>query len=187
MWWHTVTHGKGKWRGNWRIEWVAKTLHTTSEHGVPGITTADTHTSAASSRLNWHPTLVEMDSSVSPKDEILVSARVPSHFIWPVRIFEAVLVCCLKALRIPDVSGRWRWMGGFTHRQLNLSKEFQIFFGSVLSGEKRNILRPNYDVDFSDESYEVTYWVVNPIGIWVLLYEYCLVYVFDRKWFLGKF
>jgi len=78
-------------------------------------------------------------------------------------------------------------MGGFTHRQLNLSKEFQIFFGSVLSGEKRNILRPNYDVDFSDESYEVTYWVVNPIGIWVLLYEYCLVYVFDRKWFLGKF
>ena len=33
-------------------QWVASTLHTTSEHGVSGITTADVHTSAASSRLN---------------------------------------------------------------------------------------------------------------------------------------
>ena len=31
------------------------TLHTTSEHGVSSITTADAHTSAASSRLNWRP------------------------------------------------------------------------------------------------------------------------------------
>jgi hypothetical protein len=31
---------------------VASTLHTTSEHGVSSITTADAHTSAASSRLN---------------------------------------------------------------------------------------------------------------------------------------
>ena len=53
IWWHTVTHGKGKWRGNWRMEWVASTLHTTSEHGVSSITTADAHTSAASSLLNW--------------------------------------------------------------------------------------------------------------------------------------
>jgi hypothetical protein len=45
----------GKWRGNWRMEWVASTLHTTSEHGVSSITTADAHTSAASSRLNWRP------------------------------------------------------------------------------------------------------------------------------------
>ena len=53
MWWHTVTHGRG--RGNWRMEWIASTLHTTSEHGVSSITTADAHTSAASSRLNWRP------------------------------------------------------------------------------------------------------------------------------------
>jgi hypothetical protein len=44
-----------KWRGNWRMEWVASTLQTTSEHGVSSITTADAHTSAANSRLNWHP------------------------------------------------------------------------------------------------------------------------------------
>ena len=56
--WNGMAHGyagEGKWRGNWRLEWVASTLHTTSEHGVSGITTADAHTSAASSRLNWGP------------------------------------------------------------------------------------------------------------------------------------
>jgi len=56
--WNVMAHGdawEGKWRGNWRMEWVASTLHTTSEHGVSNITTADAHTSAASSRLNWRP------------------------------------------------------------------------------------------------------------------------------------
>ena len=37
------------------MEWVASSLHTTSEHGVSSITTADAHTLAASSRLNWRP------------------------------------------------------------------------------------------------------------------------------------
>jgi len=53
-----MAHGngrKGKWRGNYWKEWVASTLHTTSEHGASNITTADAHTSAASSRLNWRP------------------------------------------------------------------------------------------------------------------------------------
>ena len=53
-----MAHGdarEGKWKGNKRMEWVAGTLHTTSEHGVSSITTADAHTSAASSRLNWRP------------------------------------------------------------------------------------------------------------------------------------
>ena len=56
--WNVMAHGdarEGKWRGIWRMEWVASTLHTTSEHGVSSITTADAHTSAASSRLNWRP------------------------------------------------------------------------------------------------------------------------------------
>jgi len=53
-----MAHGdarEGKWRGNWRMEWVASTLHTTSEHGVSSINTADAHISAASSWLNWRP------------------------------------------------------------------------------------------------------------------------------------
>jgi len=56
--WNVMAHGdarEGNWRRNWRMEWVACTLHTISEHGVSNITTADAHTSAASSRLNWRP------------------------------------------------------------------------------------------------------------------------------------
>jgi len=47
--WNVMAHGdarEGKWRGNWRMEWVASTLNTTSEHGVSSITTiatADAH------------------------------------------------------------------------------------------------------------------------------------------------
>jgi hypothetical protein len=56
--WNVMAHGdarEGKWRGNWRMEWVSSTLHTNSEHGVSTITTADAHTSAPNSRLNWLP------------------------------------------------------------------------------------------------------------------------------------
>jgi len=57
--WNLMAHGEAQEgevkRGNWQMEWVASTLHTTSEHGVSSITTADAHTSAASSRLNWRP------------------------------------------------------------------------------------------------------------------------------------
>jgi hypothetical protein len=56
--WNVMAHGEareGKWRGNWRMEWIASTLHTTSEHGVSSITTADVRTSSASNRLNWRP------------------------------------------------------------------------------------------------------------------------------------
>jgi len=56
--WNVMAHSdtqEGKWRGNWQMQWVASTLHTTSEHGVSSITTADAHTSAASCQLNWPP------------------------------------------------------------------------------------------------------------------------------------
>jgi hypothetical protein len=56
--WNVIVHGdarEGKWRCTWRMEWVASTLRTTSERGVSSITTADAHTSAASSPLNWRP------------------------------------------------------------------------------------------------------------------------------------
>ena len=46
---------EGKWRRNWWMEWIASTLHTPSEHGASSITTADVHTSAASSQLKWRP------------------------------------------------------------------------------------------------------------------------------------
>ena len=56
--WNVMVHGDAreeKWKGNWRMELVASTLHTTSEHGLSSIITADAHTSVASSRVNWCP------------------------------------------------------------------------------------------------------------------------------------
>jgi hypothetical protein len=35
------------------MDWIVSSLHTTSNHGVSSITTADAHAAAASSRLNW--------------------------------------------------------------------------------------------------------------------------------------
>ena len=86
--WNVMAHDgvrDGKWRGNWRMEWVASTLHTTSEHGVSSITTADAHTWAASSRLNWRPP-ADLNGLVRfAERRNLVSARVSSHFNWPLR------------------------------------------------------------------------------------------------------
>jgi hypothetical protein len=80
--WNVMAHDdarEGKWRGNWRIEWVASTLHTTSEHGVSSITTVDAHTSTASCRLNWRPFFLNGLARFAERRN-LVSARVPSHF-----------------------------------------------------------------------------------------------------------
>jgi len=84
-----MAHGDAreeKWRGNKRTEWVTSTLHTTSEHGVSSITTADAHTSAASSPLNCRPP-ADLNGLVRfAERRNLVSARVPSHFNWPLPI-----------------------------------------------------------------------------------------------------
>ena len=71
--WNVMAHGdarEGTWRGNWRMQWVASTLHNTSEHGVSSITTADAHTSAASSRLNWRPRFFKWIRPFRAKDEM---------------------------------------------------------------------------------------------------------------------
>ena len=39
QYWNVMAHGdvwEWKWRGNWRMEWVASTLHSTSEHATIG-------------------------------------------------------------------------------------------------------------------------------------------------------
>ena len=71
--WNVMAHGdarEGKWSGNWRMEWISSTLHTTSEHGVPSINTTDAQTSAASSRLNWRPHRFKWTRPFRAKDEI---------------------------------------------------------------------------------------------------------------------
>jgi len=62
--WNVMAHGyvrEGKRRGNWRMQLLASTLHTTTENGVSRINTADAHTSAAGSRLNWRSPADIMD------------------------------------------------------------------------------------------------------------------------------
>jgi len=79
MWWHTVTHGRGSEGETGKCS----TLHTTWEHGVSSITTADAHTSAASSRLNWRPP-ADLNGLVRfAERRNLFSAHVPSQFDWP--------------------------------------------------------------------------------------------------------
>ena len=80
--WNVMAHGdtrEGKWRGNWRMERVVSTLHTTSEHGVSSITTittADAHTSAAISRLNWSPRRFKWTCPFRRKNKSGFGARV---------------------------------------------------------------------------------------------------------------
>jgi len=116
---------KGKWRGNWRMEWVASTPHTTSEHGVSRITTPDAHTSAASSRLNWRPP-ADLNGLVrSAERRNLVSERVPSHF-----------KCSLPRLPWRALCGRWNflWDNGWVY-QIGLSPhDFLIYLFTCIWG-----------------------------------------------------
>jgi len=63
------------------MEWVAIKLHTTSEHGVSSITTADGHTSDVSRRLNWRPCWFKWTRLFAERRN-RVSARVLSQFYW---------------------------------------------------------------------------------------------------------
>ena len=62
------------------MEWVASTLHTTSEHGVSSITTADAHTSRLPV-VDWTDARAGLNGLVRfAERRNLVSARVSSHF-----------------------------------------------------------------------------------------------------------
>jgi len=80
-----MAHGdarEGQWGGHWRTKWVASSLHTTSEHGVTIITTADAHKSAASSLHVWRASecaqLLQLQRTDTwlPQDE---ARPVPNH------------------------------------------------------------------------------------------------------------
>ena len=98
---------EGKWRGNWRMEWVSSTLHTTSEHCVSSITTADAHTSAASSRLNWRPRQFKWIRTFRRKTK--------SGFCACAITFQLACTCCPHNRSVPaatEVWGLWFLRGG---------------------------------------------------------------------------
>ena len=140
-----MAHGdarEGKWSGSWPMEWVASTLHTTSEQGVSSITTADAHTSAASSRVKWRPPPTDLNGLVRfAERRILVSARVPSHFK------RSRHTCNVTAYRntVSWQCGRESWPRNVS--KVGYEVMLRAFFG-VLSVFGRIILlmrRPNTD------------------------------------------
>jgi hypothetical protein len=122
---------EGKRRGNWRMEWVSSTLHTTSEYGVSSITTADAHTSAPSSRLNWRPCRFKLRVCFAERRN-LVSARVPSHFKGSLpslvmnclpsnkeyRIVKYTSQPCCFLVLILQMSEKWKWYCWLCHTTL---------------------------------------------------------------------
>jgi hypothetical protein len=100
--WRTGGEG-GKWRGIWRMEWVASTLHTTSEYGVSRVTTAYAHTSAANSRLNWHPCLFKWTRPFRWKTKsgfcacaITFQTQSTPQKIHPVYFKKPICKCCVR-------------------------------------------------------------------------------------------
>jgi len=99
--WNVMTYGdarEGKWRGNWRMEWVASTLHTTSEHGVSSITTADAHTSAGSSRLNWRPRWFKWTRPFRRKTKSGFCACAITFQLASTKIFDTLTYCLLHPM-----------------------------------------------------------------------------------------
>jgi len=120
-----MAHGdaqEGKWRGNWRMEWVASTLHTTSEHGVSSFTTADAHTSAASIRLNWSPRPYKRTRPFRRKTK-LVFALVPSHFKRSLPLSVPPVTCHTRLRYVHIVSGKSFFNELFTLTMSPLMKE----------------------------------------------------------------
>jgi len=74
--WNVMAHGdarEGKWRGNWRMDCVASTLHLLPLMRTPRLPVVD-----------WTHAPADLNELVRfAKRQNLVSARVPSHFIWP--------------------------------------------------------------------------------------------------------
>jgi len=94
----TLWRREGKWKGNWRMEWVASTLHTTSEHAVSSITTPDAHISAASGRLNWRDCRFEWTHPFRRKTQsgfcaCAITFQTQPAFLSPLRSWHSSGIC----------------------------------------------------------------------------------------------
>jgi hypothetical protein len=153
--WNVMAHGDarlGKWRGNCRMQWVASTFHTTSEHGVSSITTADAHTSAAGSRLNWRPRRFKWTGPFSRKmksgfcacaitfqlactnlqgdiTQITTgncSAVVPHNLRYPRSRIPLQKLTISHLVKLPALHGIWGFIAMFTKARKPVSTQRQI-------------------------------------------------------------
>jgi hypothetical protein len=157
-----MAHGdarEGKWRGNCRMEWVASTLHATSEHGVSNITTADAHTSAASSRLNWRPRRFKWTRPFRRKTKsgfcaCAITFQLPfsPFFAYPGRSWDD-LTCIVNVLRFVVwhswVTMRLKWN---VHSQPSDSATFRHDYSTCSI------------VWYSEKN--VTYWMLELFSSW---------------------
>ena len=108
----------GEVKGKLANECVASTLHTTSEHGVSRITTADAHTSAAISRLNWRPRRFKWTRPFRWKTKSVLCACVitfqtqstnnQTTFRRFIQFGQAVSTTCCRAI-VSSKSTQWRF------------------------------------------------------------------------------
>jgi hypothetical protein len=124
--WNMMARGdarEGKWRGNWRMQWVASTLRTASEHGVSSITTADARALAAIGRLNWRLRRFKWTRPIRQKMKSGFCTCAITFQLAPTRSCVALQLfsywCCRSAIRTVDSSwnvmargdareGKWR-------------------------------------------------------------------------------
>jgi len=80
--WNLMAHGdarEGKWRGNWRMEWVASTLTLSRDVVYPEL--LQLMRTPRLSVVDWTDALADLNGLVRFAERPnLVSARVPSHF-----------------------------------------------------------------------------------------------------------
>ena len=89
------------------MQWVASTLHSTSEHAVSSITTADTHSSAASSRLNWRRPPADLNGLANAVGSQYPSLYLRTRCIQHYYRWYAQLVCQQSTELTPP--GRFNW------------------------------------------------------------------------------
>jgi hypothetical protein len=138
---------EGKWRGNWRMEWAASTLHTSSEHGVSSITTANAHTSSVSIRQNWRPRRLNGPVCFAERRN-LFSARVPSYFKRSIRVSDAGGISCVHWLKHAGSRcvSEWSRCLNLTLCTACLVLMTVIFWRHAPVNTKKNCQEPIFDV-----------------------------------------
>jgi len=161
----------GKWRGNWRMEWVASTLHITSEHGVSSITTADAHTSVASSRLNWRPCRYNtFNAELNPICHLL--ALLGAHHIFHVsrirvkwtrpfrRKTKSRFCACAVTFQAQSATFLRILINGTTFVRISEHQTYVLWFSITILSEKFLILRRIqwlfHYIDFSQHNNKLT-------------------------------
>ena len=108
-----MAHGDArerKWRGNWRMEWVASTLTLPRNIVYPAFTKADAHTSAASIRQNRCPRRFKWTSPFRRKTKsgfCACAITFQTHYISELLVFDGGGLRHVWSLTMAQMVTRW--------------------------------------------------------------------------------